>query len=256
MTNEAFVLGEPMSNEKQVGRKQAKGYYATHSDDDTDGENEDVEDIVSNFVSFTAAISKKDSDTPTVTHSACHDSEDEGEITEEELMANYQMLFDKWSKLTEAYTLKEDERQKLEQANLVLLNIVEEHKSKIGVLEGKVESMTKGIKMINSNTNIFDEILEKGNRERDASGIGYFNSRRQQDVSHQKYMTGDQSNLSDIKKLSGDFVTFRGGAKEKITRKGIIRVDGLPSLKDVLLVDGLTVNLINIKVNYVMRRSR
>ncbi|GAA0184197.1 hypothetical protein LIER_31485 [Lithospermum erythrorhizon] len=52
----------------------------------------------------------------------------------------------------------------------------------------------------------------------------------------------DQSNLSDIKKLSGDFVTFGGGAKGKITGKGILRVDELPSLKDVLLVDGLTVN--------------
>ncbi|GAA0162777.1 hypothetical protein LIER_18797 [Lithospermum erythrorhizon] len=61
-----------------------------------------------------------------------------------------------------------------------------------------------------------------------------------------RHMTGNQSNLSNIKKLSGDFVTFGGGAKGKIIGKGILIVDGLPSLKDVLLVDGLTVNLISI----------
>ncbi|GAA0164150.1 hypothetical protein LIER_19855 [Lithospermum erythrorhizon] len=48
--------------------------------------------------------------------------------------------------------------------------------------------MTKGIKMMNSSTNILDEILEKGNRGRDASGICYSNSRRKQAVSHQKWV--------------------------------------------------------------------
>ncbi|GAA0164697.1 hypothetical protein LIER_43691 [Lithospermum erythrorhizon] len=47
------------------------------------------------------------------------------------------------------------------------------------VLGGKVESMTKGIKNMNSSTNILDEFLEKENRGRDASEIGYLNSRRQ-----------------------------------------------------------------------------
>ncbi|GAA0164149.1 hypothetical protein LIER_19854 [Lithospermum erythrorhizon] len=88
-------------------------YYETHSDDDTDGENEDTKDT-------------EDIVTPTVTHNVHNDSEDEGEITEEELMENYQMLFDKWSKLTKGYTLKEVERQKLAHANSILLKIVEE----------------------------------------------------------------------------------------------------------------------------------
>ncbi|GAA0161968.1 hypothetical protein LIER_18163 [Lithospermum erythrorhizon] len=156
-----------------------------------DGENEDVKDTVSNFMPFTATISKEDNVTPTVNHSACHDNEHDGEINEEELMINYQMLFDKWSMLTKAYTLKEAERQKLEQANSVLLKIVEVQKYEIGVLEGKVESMTKEIKMMKSSTNILDKILEKGNRGRDASGISYLNLRRQQTVTHQKWVVAD-----------------------------------------------------------------
>ncbi|GAA0162776.1 hypothetical protein LIER_18796 [Lithospermum erythrorhizon] len=99
-------------------------------------------------------------------------------------MANYQMLFDKWSKLTKAYTLKEAERQKLTHANSIMLKIEEEQKSEIGVLEGKVESMIKGIKMMNSSRYLLDEILEKGNRGRDTFRIDYSNSRRQQGVSH------------------------------------------------------------------------
>ncbi|GAA0144459.1 hypothetical protein LIER_35938 [Lithospermum erythrorhizon] len=196
-------------------KKQAKGYYATHSDDYTDGGNEDVEDTVSNFVAFTTAILKEDCVTPTLNQSACHYREDEGEITEEEIMANYQMLFDKWSKLTKTYTFKEAERQKLEskysQPRM-------EWVKKIAIVSHVVFTSLKAT----------------------AWEGWYFNSECS------KHMTGDKSNLSDIKKLSGDFVTFEGGAKGKITGKEILRVDGLPGLKDVLLVDGLTVNLISI----------
>ncbi|GAA0162654.1 hypothetical protein LIER_18696 [Lithospermum erythrorhizon] len=61
-----------------------------------------------------------------------------------------------------------------------------------------------------------------------------------------RHMTGKKSNLTDIKELSGSYVTFGGGAKGKITGKGIFKVEGLPNLQDVLLVDDLTVNLISI----------
>ncbi|GAA0163499.1 hypothetical protein LIER_43650 [Lithospermum erythrorhizon] len=59
-------------------------------------------------------------------------------------------------------------------------------------------------------------------------------------------MIGNKSYLIKIEKLKGDCITFRGGAKGKITGKGCLSVDGLPELENVLLADGLTVNLISI----------
>ncbi|GAA0175026.1 hypothetical protein LIER_28285 [Lithospermum erythrorhizon] len=61
-----------------------------------------------------------------------------------------------------------------------------------------------------------------------------------------KHMTGNKSYLSKIEKVKGDFVTFGGGDKGKIVEKGTLSVEGLPALEDVLLVEGLTTNIINV----------
>ncbi|GAA0151455.1 hypothetical protein LIER_37293 [Lithospermum erythrorhizon] len=68
----------------------------------------------------------------------------------------------------------------------------------------------------------------------------YFDSR------FSRHMTGNKSYLTKIEKMKGDCVTFGGGEKGRITRKGYLSVVGLPELENVLLVDGLTVNLISI----------
>ncbi|GAA0149771.1 hypothetical protein LIER_08867 [Lithospermum erythrorhizon] len=91
-------------------------------------------------------------------------SEDEGELTEEELMANYQLLFDKWSKLTQVYTLGEIEKTVLKKKNEKLVKAVEEQKLEICILEDKLERMVRGINMMNSSTPILDEILMQGKR--------------------------------------------------------------------------------------------
>ena len=61
-----------------------------------------------------------------------------------------------------------------------------------------------------------------------------------------RHMTGNKSFLTKLEGTNGQFVTFGGGAKGKIIGKGSLQVDGLPELTEVLLVDGLTVNLISI----------
>ncbi|GAA0153070.1 hypothetical protein LIER_11393 [Lithospermum erythrorhizon] len=61
-----------------------------------------------------------------------------------------------------------------------------------------------------------------------------------------KHMTGNKSHLSNLEEIRGECVTFGGGEKGKITGKGCLNVKGLPKLRNVLLVDGLTVNLISI----------
>jgi hypothetical protein len=59
-------------------------------------------------------------------------------------------------------------------------------------------------------------------------------------------MTGEKAYLQEIKNYSNSYVTFGDGAKGKI--KGIGKLNGpeLPNLDNVLLVEGLTANLISI----------
>lgn len=61
-----------------------------------------------------------------------------------------------------------------------------------------------------------------------------------------KHMTWQKSYLKDLKPYSNNNLTFGDGVKGRI--KGIRKpvYHGLPSLENVLLVEGLTSNLINI----------
>ncbi|GAA0161779.1 hypothetical protein LIER_18015 [Lithospermum erythrorhizon] len=61
-----------------------------------------------------------------------------------------------------------------------------------------------------------------------------------------RHMTGNRANLTSIKEVKTDFVTFGGGEKGKIIGKGALNVEGLPNLEEFLLVEGLTTNLISI----------
>ncbi|GAA0145721.1 hypothetical protein LIER_36175 [Lithospermum erythrorhizon] len=141
-------------------KKQTRIYYTTHSDEEegSDGSN--------NFVAFTAQIHEEGIVPPTVNHTQPDSiSDDEEKLTEEGLIANYQMLFYKWSKLTQTYTTVEVELKHLVRENMELTKVVEDQKMEIGILEGKIQSMTRGIKMMNSSTEILDEILEKRQKE-------------------------------------------------------------------------------------------
>jgi hypothetical protein len=59
-------------------------------------------------------------------------------------------------------------------------------------------------------------------------------------------MTGVKKYLVDIKSYSTSFVTFGEGAKGEIKGVGKLVCTGLLKLDDVLLVKGLTANLISI----------
>ncbi|GAA0142754.1 hypothetical protein LIER_03582 [Lithospermum erythrorhizon] len=59
-------------------------------------------------------------------------------------------------------------------------------------------------------------------------------------------MTGNKAYLSKIETIRGDYVTFGGGQKGKIVGKGSLKVEGFPELEEVLLVEGLTTNIISI----------
>jgi hypothetical protein len=59
-------------------------------------------------------------------------------------------------------------------------------------------------------------------------------------------MTGVETYLEDVRPYVTSYVTFGDGAKGKIVRIGNLIKHGLPRLDDVLLVRGLTTNLISI----------
>ncbi|GAA0156055.1 hypothetical protein LIER_13638 [Lithospermum erythrorhizon] len=158
-----------MSNEKL----QSKCYYTTLSDDESDKE-EGSDNKVGDFVAVTARNSIEDTVSPTVIgHSIDNINDDEEDLTKEELMANYQMLFMKWSKLTQALTTDEKEHDIFVSKNQELMKQVEEQRVKIYSLEEKIQEIIKGIKMMNSSTNILDEILLQGKRSGDNTRIGF-----------------------------------------------------------------------------------
>jgi hypothetical protein len=59
-------------------------------------------------------------------------------------------------------------------------------------------------------------------------------------------MTGVDKYLEDVRPYATSYVTFGDGAKGKIEGIGSLVKHGLPKLDDVLLVKGLTANLISI----------
>src|ERR1051325_5014563 len=61
-----------------------------------------------------------------------------------------------------------------------------------------------------------------------------------------RHMTGVKNILVDIRFHSTSYVTFGDGAKGEIKGVGKLDCPGIPNLENVLLVKGLTANLISI----------
>ncbi|KAG9454485.1 hypothetical protein H6P81_007389 [Aristolochia fimbriata] len=63
---------------------------------------------------------------------------------------------------------------------------------------------------------------------------------------NENFKEGSTELLTNLQKENGGQVTFEDGAKGSVVGKGDLNVQGLPKLKNVLLVDGLKANLISI----------
>ncbi|XP_020415606.1 uncharacterized protein LOC109948093 [Prunus persica] len=61
-----------------------------------------------------------------------------------------------------------------------------------------------------------------------------------------KHMSGDKSVFSSLTPFDGGTVTFGGGHKSQVVGKGTVCIPGLPELKNVRFVEGLTSNLISV----------
>ncbi|KAG9453481.1 hypothetical protein H6P81_006385 [Aristolochia fimbriata] len=77
-------------------------------------------------------------------------------------------------------------------------------------------------------------------RKSSSDGTWYF------DRGCSRHMIGNAGNLTDIHREDGGQVTFGDGAKGAVIGRGRLKVDGLPKLENVLLVNGLKANLLSI----------
>ena len=125
-------------------RKQAKTYYATHSDGDSD-DDEQEEGKINNFVAFTVQVDQESTVTPTVAtpvHVSNDDNDDEDdneELTLEEVMTNYEQLYNKWTKLVQTSSKVEGERKRLEAENTMLFEAMKDQQSRIETLEDELK---------------------------------------------------------------------------------------------------------------------
>ena len=66
------------------------------------------------------------------------------------------------------------------------------------------------------------------------------------DSGSSRHMTGNREFLTNLQPCSFELVTFGDGGKGKVLGSGSLKILGMPKLENVLLVDGLKVNLISI----------
>ncbi|GAA0163902.1 hypothetical protein LIER_19662 [Lithospermum erythrorhizon] len=138
-------------------------YGGTSFPKEEDGQKEKF----SNFIAFTVQIE------PTVEDSLHENSEDEEDITKEELLEDNTLLYTKWTELTGVFTKPEVERSKLKRENKKLMRIIVERDEEIQNLNAQLKSLNQGIMMMNSSTNILEEIMEVGKYARYNTGISY-----------------------------------------------------------------------------------
>ncbi|GAA0170842.1 hypothetical protein LIER_25019 [Lithospermum erythrorhizon] len=258
-------------------------------------------------------------------------------MIEEELLENYKLLYSKWIELIMIYTKAETEKGRLKKKIEKLLKTVEDPDEEIKGLNVQLQALSKGLKMMNSSTNILEEILVMEKNAGDITRIGYKKEKTSNQKGEPKFIAagGNQQSstcvttqrikirpdrvkychyckkkghiapycyklygpkkrkypsyktmwvkkshpvsyivytslkatsqfswyfnsgcsrhmimkkvhLTQIQALKGDHVTFGDGGRGRIVGKGQLCVNGLPHLDDVLLVEGLTANLISI----------
>ena len=66
------------------------------------------------------------------------------------------------------------------------------------------------------------------------------------DSGSSKHMTCNKKFLTNLQPYNLESVTFDDGAKGTMIGSGLPKVPGMPKLEDVLLMNGLKVNLIDI----------
>ncbi|GAA0168781.1 hypothetical protein LIER_23419 [Lithospermum erythrorhizon] len=153
------------------------------------------------------------------------------------------------------YTKAEVEKGKLKKEIQKLIKTVVSRDEKIKNLTAQLKYLNNCPKMMNSSTNILEEILVIEKNAGDSTGIGYEKWKSSNQKREVKFVPAGENQQQLLEQLnvlgreiteSGIHVTFGNGGRGRIVQKGQWCVNGLPHLDDVPLVEGLTANLISI----------
>ncbi|XP_057452470.1 uncharacterized protein LOC130744299 [Lotus japonicus] len=238
-------------------KKQSKGMVATWSDDDSEEEDE------TQVLGFTVKCSSENGSS-------------DDDISEEKLAETYRLMFNKWEEACSHGKKLELTVVALEADKKILKDMNKSLQEEISVLKSRDEEMIKSVQMLNKGSDVLDQILETGKMAKDIKGIGYgleptleegsksehkpsnrYYVNYQQDQRRQEWKpkggvhalivhTSLRNLLDKVKPRTTSYVTFGDGAKGKIKGSGKLVNYGSPGLDDVLLVEGLTANLISI----------
>ncbi|GAA0164971.1 hypothetical protein LIER_40015 [Lithospermum erythrorhizon] len=94
-------------------------------------------------------------------------------MIEEDLLEDYKLLYTKWTELTVMYTKVDAERCKLKVENEGLRKLGIDRAEEVHNLKAPVNALNKGLRMMNSSTNILEEILEIGKEAGDNTCISF-----------------------------------------------------------------------------------
>ncbi|GAA0144651.1 hypothetical protein LIER_35979 [Lithospermum erythrorhizon] len=118
-------------------------------------------------------------------------------MTEEELLEDYKLLYSKWTILIIIYTKAETKKGRLKKYIEKLLKIVEDRDEEIKGLNVQLQALSKGIKMMNSSTNILEEILVMGKNAKNNTGIGYKKGKTNNQKGEAKFVVAEEDDIGE-----------------------------------------------------------
>src|ERR1044072_6501380 len=162
-------------------KKQKKGMVVTWSDDDSEDDSEDVTANVVKALTVRADVEE--------------DSSDE-EMNDEELADTYKLMYTKWKELCVICEKQKKIIHNLTEENAGMKNTstCQEHESvmqtlslekkklevmnaelqeEISLLEFKLESLNKSLRLLNNGTDALDDLLEASKQGKSKKGIGF-----------------------------------------------------------------------------------
>jgi len=97
----------------------------------------------------------------------------EGELTFDELASSYKELCIRSAEVCQEGVKQKNLIIKLEEEKKGHLETIENMNNEVSDLKSKLDQMSKSIRMLNSGTEILDEILQSGKNAGNMTGLGY-----------------------------------------------------------------------------------
>ncbi|MCH87868.1 gag-pol polyprotein, partial [Trifolium medium] len=191
--------------------------------------------------------------------------EEVDELTYDELRACYKQLCDESKVLESELEHQTSQLVELKRENSDLLSSILRHKEEKEELNATMEDLEIEVSILNYKLETLNRELhaersakQKASPKKSVPAQQKSRQMLQHPAPHQKssfrsnhqektcYYCGAESYLTKLKTCPTSYVTFGDGAKGEIKGVGKLVNNGLPKLDNVLIVKGLTVNLISI----------